>query len=103
MASFSWTFPSFIILPKEGQLQDVVTGLNWVCAASDAGTSTNASGTALLNPPNPEDFIPYSQITEAIALEWLGEIISLQITETELLKALNRLNREFVIPAPPPF
>lgn len=103
MASFTWTFPQFIVNPQEGALQNVVVGINWVCTGTDGVNTSSASGTVQLGSPNPAEFIPYADITQAMAAEWVSQGISMTGVEVEIAKQIAALSQPTIQPQNPPF
>ena len=103
MASFTWTFPQFIVNPQEGALQNVVVGINWVCTGTDGVNTSTASGTVKLGTPNPAEFIPYADITQAMAAQWVSGQISMTGVEAELARQIALLSQPPVQSQNPPF
>lgn len=67
--------------------RDSATGaikvLHWV-ATKTAGEHTASSyGTAALGEPG-ETFVPYEEVTQELATEWLGGVMDLEATEAGL-------------------
>lgn len=100
---FQWTFPQFIVNPQEGTLQNVVVGINWVCAGTDGTVTSSASGTVKLGKPNPTEFVPYSEITQDMAYQWVSVSISMSGVEAQLAKQIAALSVPIIQPQNPPF
>ena len=103
MATFTWTFPQFIVNPQEGALQNVVVGINWVCTGTDGTVTSSASGTVKLGTPNPAQFIPYADITQEMAYQWVAGQISMPGVEAEIAKQIVSLSQPIIQPQNPPF
>ena len=103
MASFSWSYPQFIVNPQEGSLQNVVVGINWVCTGTDGVNTSSASGTVKLGTPNPAEFIPYADITQAMAAQWVSQGISMTGVEAEIARQIASLSPAPIQPQNPPF
>lgn len=103
MITYNWTFPQFVIEPSLDGLINVVTAMVWMCTGIDEdGTSALQSGRVELSPPSPAQFTPFDQITEELALEWLGNIINLQGVQQNIAVQIAR-QRQPVQPINPPF
>lgn len=100
---FQWTFPQFIVNPQEGTLQNVVVGINWVCTGTDGVVTSSASGTVKLGNPNPAQFIPYADITQEMAYQWVSDSISMSGVETEIGRQVAVLSQPTIQPQNPPF
>lgn len=98
-----WSFPQLIVNPREGELQNVVVGINWVCTATDGQNTAASSGTVMLGKPNPAEFIPYNDITESMAYNWVSESISMPDVQSSLMLSLGSLSRPVIQPQNPPF
>jgi hypothetical protein len=71
--SHSWTINSLEYADAEG-LSSVVNQVNWTCFSDDgAGHVWNNNGSTRLEAPDPDTFEAYAEITEADAIEWLGD------------------------------
>lgn len=104
MITYNWTFPQFVIEPSVDGLTNVVTAMVWCCTGvddTDGQTALN-SGRVVLLPPNPEQFVPFDQITEEMAMGWLDSYISVQGVETMIAAQIARA-RQPVQPVTPPF
>lgn len=103
MASFTWTFPQFIVNPQEGALQNVVVGINWVCTGTNNGVTSSASGTVKLGTPNPAQFVPYADITQEMAYQWVSGQISMAGVEAQIAQQIAALSPAPIQPQNPPF
>jgi len=104
MITYNWTFPQFVIEPSLDGLTNVVTAMVWCCTGVDDldGSTALESGRVDLKPPTPDHFIPFDQITEELALSWLGAYISMPIVEQQIALRIARM-RQPVQPINPPF
>lgn len=104
MITYNWTFPQFVIEPSLDGLTNVVTAMVWCCTGVDDldGTSALNSGRVVLKPPSPTQFVPFDQITEAMALDWLTSYISMPGVEKQVA-LLIAAQRQPVQPIDPPF
>ncbi len=104
MITYDWTFPQFVIEPSLDGLTNVVTAMVWCCTGVDDldGTTALESGRVQLKPPTPAQFIPFDQITEALALSWLDAYISMPGVEKQIARRITDM-RQPVQPINPPF
>jgi hypothetical protein len=100
---FTWSFPQFIVNPYYDGLQNVVTAINWVCTGTDGISTSSDSGTAQLGSPNPAEFVPYADITQALAYEWVSQCISISGVENQIAQQIEALSQPVVQPQNPPF
>lgn len=100
---FNWSFPQFIVNPQEGTLQNVVVGINWVCTGSDGIITSSASGTVKLGSPNPAEFVPYQDITQEMAYQWVSGSISMSGVEANIALQIAALSKPIIQPQNPPF
>ena len=103
MATFTWTFPQFIVNPQEDALQNVVVAINWVCTGTDGVVTSSASGTVKLGSPNPAQFIPYADITPEMAYLWVSQGISMLGVEMQIEKQIAQISQPLIQPQNPPF
>lgn len=100
---FDWSFPQFIVNPQEGPLQNVVVGINWICTGTDGIITSSASGTVKLGTPNPAQFIPYADITQEMAYNWVSQSISMQGVQDQIARQIVALSMPVIQPQNPPF
>jgi len=100
---FTWSYPQFIVKPQEGDLQNVVVGINWVCTGTDGANTSSASGSVKLGDPNPAEFIPYQDITQEMAANWVASLISVPGVEAQIAAQIAVLSPAPIQPQNPPF
>jgi hypothetical protein len=100
---FTWTFPQFIVNPTSDGLTNVVTAINWVCTGTDGSVTSSASGTAKLGSPNPAEFVPYADITQAMAYQWVAGCISMSGVEAQIATQITQLSQPVIQTQSPPF
>lgn len=100
---FYWSFPQFIVDPVSGGLPNVVTAINWVCTGTDGYITASNSGTVQLSSPNPAEYIPYDQITQAMAYQWVSQSISTEGVEMGIAKQIELMSAPQAQPQNPPF
>ena len=89
--------------PREGDLQNVVIGINWVCTGTDGIITSSASGTVKLGSPNPAEFVPYADITQEMAYQWVSGCISMPGVEAQIAIQIAALSKPIIQPQNPPF
>ena len=100
---FTWSFPQFIVNPASDGLTNVVTAINWVCTGTNGLVTSSSSGTVQLGSPNPAEFVPYADITQAMAFQWVSQSISTTGVEAGIAAQINQLSQSQVQPQNPPF
>jgi len=101
--NFTWTFPQFIVNPTSNGLTNVVTAINWVCTGTDGTYTSSMSGTVQLGSPNPAEFVPYADITQAMAYAWVAQSISIIGVESGISQQISVLSQPVIQTQSPPF
>jgi hypothetical protein len=100
---FAWSFPQFIVNPSVDGLTNVVTAINWVCTGTNGLVTSSSSGTVQLGTPNPAEFVPYADITQEMAFQWVSQSISVTGVEAAIAAQINQISTPQVQPQNPPF
>ena len=100
---FAWEFPQFIVSPYYDGLINVVTAINWVCTGTNGTYTSSTSGTAYLGVPNPAEFVPYANITQQMAYQWVADCISMPGVEAQIASQINLLSQTAAQTQNPPF
>lgn len=100
---YTWSFPQFIVNPTSGGLSNVVTAINWVCTGTDGLVTSSSSGTVQLGLPNPAEFVPYDQITQEMAFNWVSQSISVSGVESAIATQIKQISTPQIQPQNPPF
>jgi len=100
---YTWSFPQFIVNPTSGGLSNVVTAINWVCTGTDGLVTSSSSGTVQLGSPNPAEFVPYNQITQEMAFNWVSQSISVSGVESAIAAQIKQISAPQIQPQNPPF
>ena len=101
--NYTWEFPQFIVNPSVDGLTNVVTAINWVCTGTNGLVTSSSSGTVQLGTPNPAEFIPYADITQEMAFQWVSQSISVTGVEAAIAAQINQISTPQVQPQNPPF
>lgn len=101
--NFIWTFPQFIVNPTSDGLTNVVTAINWICTGTDGTVSSSSSGTATLGTPNPAEFVPYANITQPLAYQWVSGCISMPAVEAQIAQQIAALSIPVIQSQNPPY
>jgi hypothetical protein len=59
------------VLPQVGELADVVYEVDWYVEARDGLFASRHNGTSRVPNPNPDEFVPFEDLTEEEVLGWL--------------------------------
>jgi hypothetical protein len=100
---YTWSFPQFIVNPTSGGLSNVVTAINWICTGTDGLVTSSSSGTVQLGSPNPAEFVPYDQITQEMAFNWVSQSISVSGVESAIAAQIKQISAPQLQPQNPPF
>ena len=103
MIKYNWSFPQFIVNPSVDGLTNVVTAINWVCTGTNGLVTSSSSGTVQLGTPNPAEFVPYADITQEMAFQWVSQSISVTGVEAAIAAQINQISTPQVQPQNPPF
>jgi hypothetical protein len=75
--SYTWAITS-LKKTTDGNISNVVVQTNWTCTGTDAdGDSGTFNGATPfpLSSVDPENFIPYEELTEADVLSWIQAVV----------------------------
>jgi len=103
MTTFTWSFPQFDVAKSEDGLTDVVKTIHWRYDAVDGDISAGAYGSLGLEAPDPNAFIPYTQITAQWAIGCVTAQINLEEVNTALERQIENQKNPPVVPMVPPF
>lgn len=105
MINYSWVFNnnSFQSAPSEDGLTDVVKVIHWRYRAVDGDYSAEVYSTYACPAPNPDDFTPYNEITEPIAIEWLESALDVQAMQESLASQIEEQKNPKIVSLPLPW
>ena len=83
-----WLVSQLDTAPSEDGLSDVVKVVHWRYQAEQVdGDKTwfaETYGTASVGQPNPQNFVPYEDVTEAEVVSWLNEVLPVDAMQASL-------------------
>lgn len=104
---FTWTINQLNCLVHSEGLQDVINVIHWTYNATDtdeAGKEWFASmyGSASVEQPNPQNFIPYADVTEDQVKNWLEQVLNVADMQASLNANidLQKNPTEIILPNP---
>ncbi len=103
----TWIIEQLWVKPSEGSLTDVVVTAAWRCNGEQVSGGKTYSGTcygtASFIAPDPADFTPYSDLTQAEVLQWVWDSgIDKANTETSVNEQIqNQINPPIIVPPLP--
>jgi len=103
MITYSWIFSQFDTAPSLDGLTDVVKVIHWRMNAEEDGISTTAYGTVNLADPSPAQFVPFSEITEEMTIEWVSSAMNVADVQASLAAQIAMIKNPPVVPMAPPF
>lgn len=101
--NYEWQFSNFETAPVEGDLAQVVKVIHWRLHASDGPVATSCYGTVNLDPPDPDDFLAYEDLTKAWAIACVSAVIDVPALEASLAGEIDRIKSPPVVSMSPPF
>jgi hypothetical protein len=101
--TYTWNFPVFDVVKTEDGLTDVVQTIHWIYMAADGAYTASAYGTVGLGAPNPADFIPYNQLTEAWAISACSASLDVPAMNAALAANIADQINPPIVPMVPPF
>ena len=101
--TYTWAFPQFDVAKSEDGLTDVVKVIHWTYLGRDGEYTANAYGTVSLGPPNPDDFIPYADLTEQWAIDVCSNRLDIPQMEAALATQINNEKNPPIVVLPPPW
>lgn len=69
--SYAWRIEQMDTQPANDGLENVVCKIHWRLLASDDTSTADIYGDLNLCSPDPGNFVPYSELTEAAVIGWL--------------------------------
>ena len=105
MINYSWVFNnnSFQSAPSEDGLTDVVKVIHWRYRAVDGDYSAEVYSTYACPAPNPDDFTPYDEITEPMAIGWLENALDVQAMQESLASQIEEQKNPKIVSLPLPW
>lgn len=101
--TYLWNFPVFDVVKTEDGLTDVVQTIHWIYAATDGTYTASNYGTVGLGAPNPQDFIPYADLTEAWAIQACSASLDVPAMNASLAANIANQIDPPIVPMTPPF
>jgi hypothetical protein len=84
MSTKKWTVTMLSVAPSADGLSDVVINVYWLCSAIDADKTYNTNGCTQVPNPDPDNFIPFSSLTQDQVLQWVFSTLGpVQVSEIE--------------------
>jgi hypothetical protein len=103
MTTYTWSFPQFDVAKAEDGLTDVVKTIHWRYDAVDGDHSAGVYGSAGVGAPNPADFIPFADLTEAWAIAAVSETVDVPAMDVNLAAQIAIAMDPPIVPMGAPF
>jgi hypothetical protein len=103
MRTIYWKINKLEVLPKEGDLTEVIQYAYYKRIIQESEYSTFIEGKMLFPTPESLNFIPYEDITENDIISWILPNIDLQEVDVYLNKKLDNIISENIYFPPLPF
>jgi len=101
--TYTWSFPQFDVAKAEDGLTDVVKTIHWRYDAVDGAFNVGAYGTVGLGAPNPQDFIPFADLTEAWAVAAVSASVDVPAMDAGLAAQIETAKNPPIVPMAAPF
>lgn len=75
MITYNWVINQLQCLVDYEGMNDVINVIHWSYIAVDGEYTANVYGSTNVEQPNPQNFIPYQDVTEAEVIGWLEQIL----------------------------
>lgn len=105
--TYEWKIPNLEYYPVKDDLQKVVHIIHWILIGLDGQYTATIYGSQFINTDsiNPENYVPFEQLTEQVAIDWLegamGEDRILELRSAVETKINNQKNPPNVMVASP--
>lgn len=87
---YSWLFSNFRVQRVQNTLEDVIITVDWRRVAQSDTLTADIYGQVSLTTPDPENFIPFDQITEQQVTDWVVQALTpAQVAEWDASLATN--------------
>lgn len=82
--TITWNIVQFDVIPSQGGLTEVVKSIHWSAVGTDGQYNGSNFGIVSLAPAESGSFVPYDQITEPEAIDWVKTALGpVQVAKTE--------------------
>lgn len=90
MTNYTWEFPAFECKLDENGLEKVITNVHWVYRGIDEDEiSSYIYGNQLLESANPDNFTPFTQISEEQVISWMENIMDIDTMKASIASQIN--------------
>jgi len=79
--TYEWVIVDVEVTLQQNTLVDVVTVVNWRYQGSDGVNTSSVYGSTALDPANPNDYIPFDQLTTAQVVAWIVQDLGTESIE----------------------
>ena len=77
---YTWSVKEINTIPSENDLESVVKVVHWNVRGVDGEMSAELNGSIALNKPDPLNFLPFEEVTEADVISWVKSTIGEDMT-----------------------
>lgn len=71
MNTFEWIIVNTEVTVQNYSLSDIVMLVNWRYQGSDGTRTSSVYGATVLGPPDPNNFVPFDQLSTAQVIAWV--------------------------------
>ena len=69
--TYKWVIVDTTVYLQHEGLEDVIIAVNWRYQGSDGYCTSSVSGITNTGPPDPNNYTPFNQLTEAEVIQWV--------------------------------
>jgi|LakMenE01Jun11ns_1017448.scaffolds.fasta_scaffold9405192_2 hypothetical protein len=92
MTNYTWEFPAFECKTDENGLEKVITNVHWVYRGQDENDiSGYIYGNQILESANPDNFTPFTQISEEQVISWMENIVDIEAMKASIVTQIDQI------------
>lgn len=91
MNTYTWKINAVDCYTSKDGLEKVAYNVHWTCTATDGQHTTSSIGVNSIGSPNPDNFIPFDQLTEEQVVEWVKASMDVEQMQANLDKQIEDL------------
>lgn len=84
--TYTWNVNTMDAAPSEDGLINVVKVVHWRLSATDGAYHAETYSTVSLDSPDPSNFKPFNELTEAEVISWLESKLDVEQLKTSLVE-----------------
>lgn len=102
MITYTWVISALECKINENNLEKVVQTIHWRYIGDDEGVQSEVYGSVTLDSPDPNDFIPYENLTQVIVESWLESNLNVTQYQNMISEQIELIKNPVIITLPLP-